>query len=158
MIDIRSFVSSYDLSFELNTFEIPIVIYDGCFVYEKRPTPSIPENELIYVVVDCGNNQLSAIPINADKVFVKTFKEGEFIKGYTSAEIGELLPIDYTLPVKVDEGWAFLGADGNIYTDYYYENETEARIMFLLLFLKTKQLTVEDLIGEVNDDQDVQSE
>lgn len=137
---INKLVCNFAIAESLEKFDIPLKIFDGSFIYDK-------ETELLYVVLDIANKEITAAPVLSEIIKLKKFKDKEFYKAYTASEIGELLPNDYTLPIKNKKGhWLWLNNEGNFFLYDTFEFEAQSRAVFLWFLLENKQLKVEDLI------------
>lgn len=62
-----------------------------------------------------------------------------YCKAYIASEIIDLIPIDYCIPTRFEEGWAITFADGTLAStesSTYYDSQVDAAISFLLFLLK----------------------
>lgn len=126
----------YETALELNELGTPKLSYVGSIYYNKDDKKTLYmylyDNEILASMVNISNYNegysVNALPIK------------DLIRAYNSAELGLMIPVDYTLPVKSIEGWGFVDNEGNILTDEFYKTEAQARAKYLAFFLKHKIL------------------
>ena len=136
MYNISNNICTFEQAKKLAEYNLPLLPYVGCTIYNT-------DTEKIHIVIVLENNILRTLCIDDSQLYSIDIKHA--YRAYNSAEIGYMRPLDYTLPMKFEEGWAFVAEDGDVVTDIYYETEAQARAQYLLFFLKHKIIKKEDL-------------
>ena len=140
MNKIKKHLSSYLRSKELYDLGVQSIIGLGEYFYD------VLDQEMYISLSDEKDEIIKSMHLNTLEMV--TLNRKRCVKAYLSSEIGELLPLEYMLPRPFEEGWALVSEDGEIILvehDDFYESEIEARITFLIYFLKLKLLKPENL-------------
>jgi len=132
-------ITSFELSKELFEYGVDPILDIGSFGYHKL-------TEELFIILNTNEKTSKTFSFETGKN--EEIKNSIIYKAYLASELGELLPSEYNLPIKVEDGWAYISGENEIVlveNDDYYETETQARMKYLLYFLKLKMIKPEDL-------------
>lgn len=140
MVNLLKHITSFELSQELCELGIIRPIYIGSYGYDKI-------EKILYLVTDINGNELSVWDLNLKKII--NIGSDKICKAYFASEISDMIPLDYTHPMKFSEGWSPVLNNGDVMllesSEGFYETEVEALAKYMIWFIETRHLKLEDL-------------